>query len=489
MSNRALTPPRRLDTHIQPEDTEGPHDEADSQSDPNPSTPPTRKRHLDDEPYIPDAPGSQSDAKGKTPKKRKKTASSLPSYVKQNVILEVATMHGVPPKDARPQCFISRASDEMTVLEFSHVTSGSTPAKEMDCLEWAWKRKYYTLNVDTRKNIQTLRISLHRWFDKTKGSKPVGWFWLPVDLNIVLHMYAAYVGSDVILPEAGTTANVRKDPQVFYKSEKFQYQLIPLPDMKLSWSVKHYTADPLRLFDPSLINYSVYPFDDLPPFELHVPYHFVIANTGKKLFQLYGYGTIDFQTHFYFLSPLAKNMMRAVRNIYVAWMMATPNPKWLSGEGYDDEQDSAAEQTHLRGGAGSDGGPQGRGAPSGGKGGMSRAQDAAPHPSGTPMGQRRPTAESLAPCDSASCLGAFELVDEVNGKDEDKPFVDDEDEEYEDDEFFMGLEQWASDVWTATRSGSDSGSDSAMTLVGAAAPAFCKGVDVVTLETPPYLSV
>ncbi|KAJ3488499.1 hypothetical protein NLJ89_g11608 [Agrocybe chaxingu] len=178
---------------------EDPHDEADSQSDPNPSTPPTRKRRLDDEPYISDTPGTQSDAKGKTPKKRKKTASSLPSYVKQNA-------------SAIPDCVMGAIrSDEMTVLEFSHVTSGSTPPKEMDCLEWAWKRKYYTLNVDTRKNIQT--HDLHRWFDKTKGSKPVGWFWLPVDL-IILDMHAVYVGNEVILPTAGNTANVRRDPQL-----------------------------------------------------------------------------------------------------------------------------------------------------------------------------------------------------------------------------------------------------------------------------------
>lgn len=258
--------------------------------------------------------------------------------------------------------------------------------------------------------------------------------------------------------------------------------------MEASWSVKHYAASTLGTFDPDLVKYSVYPFNNLPHFELHVPYHFVIVNTGKKLFQLYGKEEINFEIDFYFLQPSDKNMMRAVRNIYVAWTMATPDRKWLSGEDYDDEQNSAAGWTHLCGGAESDGGPQGRGMPSSGKDGRAQVQDDAAGSFGATMGQRRAAAESLTPWDSASCLKAFELVDEGNEEDEDKSFVDDEDDEYENEEFFRGLKQWASDVWTATHS--DSASDSEVTLVrGAAAPVLCKGVDVATLQTPPLLSV
>jgi hypothetical protein len=157
--------------------------------------------------------------------------------------------------------------------------------------------------------------------------------------------------------------------------------------MKASWSVKHYAANILGLFDPKFVKHSVYPFSDLPHFELHVPYHFVIVNTGKKLLQLYGTDEINFEIDFPFLLPSAKNMMRAVRNIYVAWMMAMPNPKWLTGEDYDDEQNSAAGGTHLRGGAGSDGGPQDRGMPSGGKDGGGQAQDKAAGSVGATMGQ------------------------------------------------------------------------------------------------------
>jgi hypothetical protein len=90
--------------------------------------------------------------------------------------------------------------------------------------------------------------------------------------------------------------------------------------------------------------------------------------------------------------------------------------------------------------------------------------------------------KSLLPWDSASCLEPLELLDEGNGSDDEKPFMDDEDNEYEDDEFFESLKQWASDVWTSTHP--DSRSDSEVTLVGAAAgSALSKSVEPTT--SPP----
>jgi len=128
MSNRSLTPPVRSDTHTQLVDAEYPQAEEELQS-----TPTQRKRHLDrdDEPYISGTTsGAQRHVTDKTPKKRK-TASSLPSYVKLNVIREAATVNKVPTEGGRPQCLISGVSDKMTVLEFSHVMSVSTPLNEV----------------------------------------------------------------------------------------------------------------------------------------------------------------------------------------------------------------------------------------------------------------------------------------------------------------------------------------------------------------------
>ena len=108
--------------------------------------------------------------------------------------------------------------------------------------------------------------------------------------------------------------------------------------MHESCSVRRYNGELHGPFDPNLVQYSVYPFDDLPNFELHVPYHFVIVNTGKKLFQLYGLGEIDFARDFSFLQGEnlinTRTIMMILRNIYIAWNFAKPDPIWLTGEEY-----------------------------------------------------------------------------------------------------------------------------------------------------------
>jgi hypothetical protein len=59
---------------------------------------------------------------------------------------------------------------------------------------------------------------------------------------------------------------------------------------------------------------------------------------------------------------------------------------------------------------------------------------------------------------------------------------------YEDEEFFDGLKQWASNVWYATRRGT--GSDSEGTIVGEAVGlALSKDVDATTSPLTPLLSV
>jgi hypothetical protein len=66
--------------------------------------------------------------------------------------------------------------------------------------------------------------------------------------------------------------------------------------------------------------------------------------------------------------------------------------------------------------------------------------------------------------------------------------VDDEEEEYEDKEFFDGLKQWASNVWSATRRGTAPNSEG--TMVGeAAGPALSKGVDATASPVTPLLPV
>ena len=264
--------------------------------------------------------------------------------------------------------------------------------------------------------------------------------------------------------------------------------------MNGSWSVRHYNGELRGPLHPELIQNSIYPFSDLPKFELHIPYHFVIVNTGKKLFQIWGLGKINFARDFPFLqgpqSAPTRTIMRILRNIYVTWTLATPDPKWFTGELYNEVNQEPPINQRRQGGTGSDSGGQGKGGPSGGKSGGTQVRNTDAAPSGGQIGRRRATAKSLTPWDSASCIEPLELVDGTQRRsdDEDEPFVDDEEEEYEDEEFFNGLKQWVGNVWSATCCGT--GSDSEGTMVReAAGPALSKGVDATTSLLTPLLSV
>ncbi|KIM36415.1 hypothetical protein M413DRAFT_449133, partial [Hebeloma cylindrosporum] len=428
---------------------------------------PTSKRIREDNaPYVLDVPATR---------KRRKLVSSLATTVKKNVAKEAAKVENLP-EDSPPHCVVSRASEQRMVLEFAHVISGSTPDKELDRLEWSWGLPYNTLNVDTRRNIHTLAIDLHRLFDATKDNKPTGWFWIPSDdaLGLLRTMYGVYVDAG---NQTGGTQNTRHAPNSFYKkSTKFTYRLIPLPDMMESWSVRRYEGDSDAPFDPEEIQQSVYPFTDLPDIELHIPYHFVIVNTGKKLLQLYGHGKINYARDFHFLGVddfLTRDLMDNTLDIYAAWMSSTPDPQWLTGEPYDDPKQDPPVDQRRKGGAGSDRRGPGKGGRSGKKSASgSQPPNTGAAPSGGQVGRRCTTSKSLAPSDSASYIEPLELADvsSKGSEDEDEPFVDDEDEEYEDEEWLEGLKEWVNGVWTATRrvdvARDGSGSEAEATMVG-----------------------
>jgi len=47
----------------------------------------------------------------------------------------------------------------------------------------------------------------------TKNNKPVGWFWIPTDPNLLV-MHSTYVGGAGIPLTAGRTKNTRVDPNI-----------------------------------------------------------------------------------------------------------------------------------------------------------------------------------------------------------------------------------------------------------------------------------
>jgi hypothetical protein len=129
----------------------------------------------------------------------------------------------------------------------------------------------------------------------------------------------------------------------------------------------------------------------LPNFELHIPYHFIIVNTGKKLFQIYSLDEIDFKRDFPFLQGAwglpTRMIMVILHNIYVAWSLAMPDPKWLTRELYNKANHEPPIDQMRQGGAGSDSGDPGKGGPSGSNGGRTQARNTGAAPSGEQIGR------------------------------------------------------------------------------------------------------
>jgi len=75
-------------------------------------------------------------------------------------------------------------------------------------------------------------------------------------------------------------------------------------------------------YGPKMIRY---PFQDVGPLKMHVPYHFVIVNSGEKLERLFpAPGDIDFETYFPWADRSLKSRILTVLRLYRIWMRCRP---------------------------------------------------------------------------------------------------------------------------------------------------------------------
>ncbi|KAI0827572.1 hypothetical protein BC628DRAFT_1418194 [Trametes gibbosa] len=261
-----------------------------------------------------------------TPYKRTKVASSLSSDQRRNVNDAIKQLE---PNVDRPFCVVTRASVGCTILEYAHVLPAATTSEVLNKLEWVWNMKHKTLNVDTRRNIHPLDATLHQYFHRTDNNKYNGWFWLPdtVDIKIISDMHDHYIG--ILAAAPSQHAKMRRNPDEFYKDQKvFKYRFVPFPAMQNSWAVRRLTVS--RQENGSTAEAEVvqhyYPFDTMPVVSLHIPYHFVICDTGRKLDSVYGADVSKMAADF----PQGSLMLLAVKNLYDAWMRANPVPTDLT---------------------------------------------------------------------------------------------------------------------------------------------------------------
>ncbi len=67
----------------------------------------------------------------------------------------------------------------------------------------------------------------------------------------------------------------------------------------------------------------------MPPVSLHIPYHIVICDMGRKLNVIYGSNYKDFRQITQDFPYTNLHMLTAVRGIYDAWMRAVPDASWF----------------------------------------------------------------------------------------------------------------------------------------------------------------
>ncbi|KAH6905436.1 hypothetical protein BKA70DRAFT_1431073 [Coprinopsis sp. MPI-PUGE-AT-0042] len=129
----------------------------------------------------------------------------------------------------------------------------------MSCLEWSWKMRRGTLNLDTRQNIMFVGASLRLMLDKGQ------WGLLPEDYILDEFLSGGYLHMREKFPDYGNTT--------------FKYTFIPIEDMEDVWLTRQ-NEHPLK---PAHLQNHVYPFHTLPTLTSHVHPKFAVFMLGYWL--------------------------------------------------------------------------------------------------------------------------------------------------------------------------------------------------------------
>ncbi|KAF7416260.1 hypothetical protein PC9H_002525 [Pleurotus ostreatus] len=420
-------------------------------------TPSGRRVREEDGPYNPDEEDNPNP--NVTPNKRRKTASSLATSAKNrtrfaiNTILQKQYPLGVELPQ-RPICVITGETDDMNPIEFSHVVAKAVDDETLTKLEWAWGMRYWSLNVDTHFNLQTLSVAVHRFFDRQEN----GWFWLP-ELNILSNFLKTYradihrfdVKKACFSPSytGGTQANL--PIQLYKNKQSFKYRFVATQGMKSCCAIRRYHGSYTSV-DPLAFKQHVYPFPELPQFELNILPHFVIFDTGRKLDKILGGSTSFDGIYSNFDLPVIMDglgAMFACLDLYRLWMSGSPSDDFTNS--LDSSQAPSQTSNHDS-------------SPKSGTGRSTRTSQRTRH-SRASAPEENPddsAGDELSPDDSASNMDDPVDYDE---REEEEDWTDDDEAK-----LMREIEEWAEDVWrhSLLDSDEDSASNSStggMTLV------------------------
>lgn len=258
-----------------------------------------------------------------------------------------------------------------------------------------------------------------------------------------------------------------------YASFKFRYRFVPFPAMETSWAVRQLNF-PIKKFSPKTkVKQYYYPFETLRRITLHVPYHFVIFDTGRKLSKIYTSPDLlenKLEEDFPWLDAAELLALEAAKHIYEAWMASKPN--WLKEASFNDEHTSGGSDDSGSPGSGDSSGDgsdadgsdtydsDADGSDTERSDQNSSAQDGVHSQGMFEQGSRRARiarragthSSSLAPEDSGSCVDTVEDFEDSDAYEEEvRPEDEDSDEEYEDPEWLARLHAWVEEVCEASQ--------------------------------------
>ncbi|KAF4565584.1 hypothetical protein EYR36_002158 [Pleurotus pulmonarius] len=340
-------------------------------------------------------------------------------------------------------CVLTRVSDDMDILDSSYLIAKSINDETLTKLEWAWGMPYWSLNVDTHFNIQTLSAAVHKFFDREEN----GWFWLP-ERSIIAALQKAYRidkkhrcdVNKAWLPSSSIGGITQADlPLQLYKNQHiFNYRFIATEGMKSCCAIRMYNGSYTSV-NPLAFTQHAYPFSQLRQFKLNILPHFVIFNTGMKLDKILG-GSTSFDniySKFDFSEPDTAAHIAGCLDLYRLWMSGSPSDTFTNS--LDSSQ--APSQTSNHDSSAS------RPTRTSQRTHQSRASAPPANPDDSAG-----TGDELSPNDSASNVDGPVDYDE-EGEDEDWTGDDEV-------KLMHVIEEWAEDVWRHSFLDEDSASNS-----------------------------
>ncbi|PPQ85459.1 hypothetical protein CVT24_003644 [Panaeolus cyanescens] len=158
------------------------------------------------------------------------------------------------------RCLIENCPETQGV-EMAHIFDRDTSWRPsvLDSIEWGWKMKKGSLNLDTSRNIIFLGASMHRLYKSRK------WALIPEESVVFQYLHPLM-----------KAAHPRKQfPNI--QGETFKYRFEPIEDMEDIYLARQSTNDALD------ITIHEYPFDDFPILTSHVHPKYVILHLGRLL--------------------------------------------------------------------------------------------------------------------------------------------------------------------------------------------------------------